>query len=397
MGNELRSKWEMVRLGDMCESKIDTIKLQDNKEIIYIDIASVDNQLKEISSYSKINILNAPSRAKQILKTNDILVSTVRPNLNAVAVNNIHEEIPVIASTGYCVLRCKSEILPQYLFAFCKANQFIEELVKVAKGASYPAVSNGDVKNLKIPLPPLEIQEKIAKNLDLASNLVKLHKTKLKELDKLIQSVFYDMFGDPVMNEMGWEVETIKNLCSKIGSGATPKGGKESYKDFGISLIRSMNVHNGYFKYKDLAFIDEIQAKQLDNVSVIKDDVLINITGASVARTCIVPEDILPARVNQHVSILRCKNSIKPIYLNCLLANDVSQLALLHIGTSNGATREAITKSQLEDFKMIVPPIRLQQKFSTIVTEIEKQKSQVQKALDDAEILYNSLMQEYFE
>jgi type I restriction enzyme S subunit len=84
-----------------------------------------------------------------------------------------------------------------------------------------------------------------------------------------------------------------------------PRGGEESYKDIGISLIRSMNVHDYGFKYRKLAFIDADQANDLSNVEIQSGDVLLNITGASVARCCIVPDDVLPARVNQHVSIIR--------------------------------------------------------------------------------------------
>ena len=95
-------------------------------------------------------------------------------------------------------------------------------------------------------------------------------------------------------------------LTTKIGSGATPKGGRESYGTEGISLIRSMNVHNGYFEYKELAHISDEQAEKLDNVTIHENDVLLYITGASVARCCITPNDVLPARVNQHVCIIRC-------------------------------------------------------------------------------------------
>ncbi len=107
---------------------------------------------------------------------------------------------------------------------------------------------------------------------------------------------------------LGWSKIKLSDITSKIGSGATPRGGKSAYKAHGISLIRSMNVHDGEFIEKNLAFIDESQAKKLSNVIIEKNDVLLNITGASIARCCVVPSRILPARVNQHVSILRaCK------------------------------------------------------------------------------------------
>jgi type I restriction enzyme S subunit len=102
-----------------------------------------------------------------------------------------------------------------------------------------------------------------------------------------------------------WKLDILSNVCTKIGSGATPRGGKESYKKEGISLIRSQNILDFIFSNDGLAFIDESQAEKLDNVTIEARDVLLNITGDSVARVCQVPNEYIPARVNQHVAIVR--------------------------------------------------------------------------------------------
>ena len=106
---------------------------------------------------------------------------------------------------------------------------------------------------------------------------------------------------------MAWELTPLKKITTKIGSGATPRGGKSSYKTEGITLIRSLNVYDFEFSYEGLAFITEGQASEtrLARVIVEPKDILLNITGASVARCCMVPEHLLPARVNQHVSLVR--------------------------------------------------------------------------------------------
>ena len=104
-----------------------------------------------------------------------------------------------------------------------------------------------------------------------------------------------------------WPLKRLREITSKIGSGATPRGGKDSYRTDGISLIRSLNVYDFEFSENDLAFIDEDQAGELENVVVQKDDILLNITGASVARCCITDPRFLPARVNQHVAIVRVR------------------------------------------------------------------------------------------
>ena len=193
-------------------------------------------------------------------------------------------------------------------------------------------------------------------------------------LEDLISARFVEMFGDPVQNTKGWNIDTCKNLTSKIGSGATPKGGRESYGTEGISLIRSMNVYNNRFEYKDLAYITDEQADKLSNVTIEENDVLLNITGASVARCCAVPKELIPARVNQHVAIVRCKDRLLPEFLCSMFTEDSYQRLLWSIATSGGATREAITKQQIEDLVLIVPPIELQQQFVDFCKQVNKLK-----------------------
>ena len=205
------------------------------------------------------------------------------------------------------------------------------------------------------------------------------------------------MFGNPVRNEKGWSKEICKSISFKIGSGATPKGGNSSYKDEGISLIRSMNVHNNKFVNKDLAFIDDEQAEKLKNVTIEHNDVLLNITGASVARCCTVPDKYIPARVNQHVAIIRCNdNLILPKFLEYQLTNENYQRLLWDIATSGGATREAITKQQIENLELIVPELEVQNKFVDFVKQVDKLKFELEKSLKELEDNFNSLMQRAF-
>ena len=147
----------------------------------------------------------------------------------------------------------------------------------------------------------------------------------------------------------------LGDVCTKIGSGSTPRGGKDAYKADGIPLIRSQNVLDYSFSTDGLAYIDEVQAKALDNVKMQKNDVLINITGDSVARVCMVPVDYVSARVNQHVSIIRA-DVVKayPHYLLYLLQHIKPHL--LSIGSSGG-TRNALTKAMLENLEFDLPPL----------------------------------------
>ena len=138
-----------ITIKDICIKNIDSVKTNPIGLIDYIDIASVDNESKIISSFKTIDIKDAPSRAKQLIKKNDILVSTVRPNLNAVAINGLISSNIQVCSTGFCVLRPKEYVLPSYLFNFCKSDLFINEISQQATGASYPAVNSKIIKNCR--------------------------------------------------------------------------------------------------------------------------------------------------------------------------------------------------------------------------------------------------------
>jgi type I restriction enzyme S subunit len=168
----------------------------------------------------------------------------------------------------------------------------------------------------------------------------------------------------------GWTKKPLNAVTTKIGSGSTPLGGESAYKKTGISLIRSLNVHDGGFTRKDLAYIDDAQAMLLANVTVEPDDILLNITGASVARCCIVPSDVLPARVNQHVAIIRSQtNVILPSFLHYLLISPLWKRLLLQAG-DGGSTRQALTKGWLTSFEISFPDsLKEQERIVAILDE----------------------------
>lgn len=293
------------------------------------------------------------------------------------------------ASLGVYVWNRGKALLNQHIFkvAFdkCAVNKQyfvyavqhkLQEMETKAHGATMKHIVKKDFDNTVIPFPTLEEQEEIAKIINHASGIIFARQQQLQKLDELIKARFVEMFGNPVVNNKGWNVSDLGQLTIKIGSGATPKGGKEAYQTDGISLIRSMNVHNGKFEYKELAHISDEQAARLENVAVEENDVLLNITGASVARSCVVPTNVLPARVNQHVCIIRCKDSIMPDFINSLLIDDNYQDLLWSIAGS-GATREAITKQQVESLQIILPPISKQEEFSKFINRVDKSKLQV--------------------
>ena len=189
-------------------------------------------------------------------------------------------------------------------------------------------------------------------------------------------------------------VYKLKDICLKIGSGATPRGGKEAYCDEGISLIRSQNVLDFTFSYDGLAHINDQQAEKLSNVEVKPQDILLNITGDSVARVCAVDPRVLPARVNQHVAIIRPdENRVLSSYILFFL--QMIKPYLLQIA-AGGATRNALTKSMIENLELEVPDILSQKKIVSVLDDIQEKirdNNEINKNLSD---LLQAIYQEQF-
>ena len=164
----------------------------------------------------------------------------------------------------------------------------------------------------------------------------------------------------------------LSDVCVKIGSGATPRGGRDVYlQDGPYSIIRSQNVYNDGFHRDGLAFIGESHAHELRNVEVLENDVILNITGDSVARVCQAPQDVLPARVNQHVAIIRPNaTKLDPGYLRYHLASPETQTLLLSWAGSGG-TRNALTKGMIESLELPIPPIPEQRAVAHILGTLD--------------------------
>ena len=329
------------------------------------------------------------------LKAGDVLFS-IAGAIGRVAIVT-EEMIPANTNQALAIIRISDEqVYLPYIKLILTSPIVIEQFERKKQGVAQLNLSLKDINEISIPLPNKDKQIELAELFDKVADIIVKRNMELTSLDNLIQARFVEMFGDPVQNTKGWNIDTCKNLTSKIGSGATPKGGRESYGTEGISLIRSTNVYNNRFEYKDLAYITDEQADKLSNVTIEENDVLLNITGASVARCCAVPKELIPARVNQHVAIVRCKDRLLPEFLCSMFTEDSYQRLLWSIATSGGATREAITKQQIEDLVLIVPPIELQQQFVDFCKQVNKLKVEIQKSLDETQILFDSLMQKYF-
>lgn len=192
---------------------------------------------------------------------------------------------------------------------------------------------------------------------------------------------------------MKWEIVMLKNCCSKIGSGATPRGGSQVYIDDGTCFIRSQNVYNLRFEHQGLTYITDDAARKLSGVTIHPNDILLNITGDSVARTCMVPDSVLPARVNQHVAIIRpISRILNAKFLSYYLATPHMQKVMLGLAVGKGASRNAITKEMIGQFEVPCPSHKIQDQIVKVLEAyndlIENNRRQIKLLEEAAQRLY---------
>lgn len=317
---------------------------------------------------------------------NDVLLAKITPcfeNGKLGIAKNLTNKIG-FGSSEFIVFRTLEEISNEWLYYFLSREQFLHEGANNMSGAvGHKRVNKDFIENYEIPLPPLTTQQKIVSKLDAIFKEIE-KATAATEINTKNSKNLFQSYLTKIFKEAGedWVDMTLQDITTKIGSGSTPTGGNAAYKKSGISLIRSMNVYDAGFQYQNLAFIDDTQANALAGVTIQEDDILLNITGASVARCCIAPNDVLPARVNQHVSILRAKKDlIDPRLLHFILISPFHKRKLLSTGESGGTTREAITKAQLQTYTISFPKsIPKQQALIKKIEVIQALSNKLEKA-----------------
>ena len=384
----------MAKIGDVCASKIDTLNAAYNGKIDYIDISAVDNDKKKITNTETLQIKEAPSRARQLVEYDDIIVSLVRPNLNAVAVVENSSENLQVASTGYCVLRCNQAVYSRYLFYFCQSETFINRMTAQATGASYPAVSNSIVKNCEIPLPERNKQKEIADILDKVTGLISLRKQQLAKLDELVKARFVEMFGNPKDNKKEWNRVPLKKVAEVRGRVGWKGYKKEDLQESGPLVLGATHLtENGNIDLSSPVYLSRDKYEESPEIMLHRNDLVFTQRGNTIGKVGLVKEDIGEATINPCVLILRPTN-IHPIYLDVYFIMDEVKKDMWRLNA--GSAQPMITQKGISEYLLMLPPIELQNQFAAFVERVDKQKQTVQQSLEKLELMKKALMQEYF-
>lgn len=356
------------KIGDLVDKKIFSVKkIHSMNDIIeYIDISSVERSNHSIVETTSYVVSNAPSRAQQCVRLDDILVSTVRPiNRNIAVVNS--DKNNLVASTGFCVLRPKLAF-KEYLLAIVQSDKYTEAMIDKASGGLYPAVNNGDVLNYGIYIPDEEFAKKFS--------LIYQQADKSKFGD--FKSQFIEMFGNPLFNTKKWRWYSNINNVVTIVLGSTPNTKEPKYWDGDIKWITPAEMDDETFMINDtLRHITEFGVKSANLTKLPVGSVLFS-TRAPIGKVGIAAAEMY---CNQGFKSFICSNQVDSIFLYYTLKLNKEYLCSLGTGT----TFKELSKKTVEGLKLGVPPFDLQKQFAIIYKQADKSKSYVRIALKNLE------------
>ncbi|HRZ59071.1 MAG TPA: restriction endonuclease subunit S [Rubrivivax sp.] len=361
----------------------------------YVDVAAIDNEEKRIVAARVLLGSEAPSRARKLMRRNDVLVSTVRPNLNAVAI--VPDELDGhIASTGLCVLRAKECALPEYLYFYVRSKVFVDGLCKLVAGAMYPAVTDSQVLSQPLPLPSLREQRRIVDLLGRAEGIVRLRREAQQKAAELIPAIFIDMFGDPATNPKGWPQKPLSSVAEVISGVA--KGRKLDPREaVELPYMRVGNVKDGYLDLDEVKTI-EIKSSEVERLRIEPGDLLMTEGGDpdKLGRAALWRGEIDLCVHQNHVFKVRTDRSkLSPEYLRSLAGSAYGKAYFLSVAKKTTGIA-SINKTQLSAFPVLLPPLNEQHVFAKHVVSAEAIARKQAEATASAQVTFDALLAQAF-
>lgn len=374
---------------------LEVSKINDKSVIMYTGnkkyVATGDVSYNKIINFEEVRYEEKPSRANRIVEVGEIIFARMK-GTNKVL--KITEEMSneYIFSTGFVTLKSKENLDINYLYYILTSGSFQSEKDKYSSGATQKAINNTNLKKIKIPVPSLEIQKQIVNILDKAQEIIDKRKEQIKLLDNLIESIFYHMFGDPVRNEKGFKKGTIRDLTDYTQYGTSKKASDEGK----YPILRMGNItYEGNWNLEDLKYIN-LDEKEIKKFLVEKGDLLFNRTNSRelVGKSAVYKENN-PMAFAGYLIKLKTNDLGNTEYISSYLNSKHGKLVLLNmaksiVGMSN------INAQELQDIKILIPPISLQNDFAEKVEVIEEQKKKLGESLELMEENYKSIMDKAF-
>lgn len=380
-----------IQLGDLYLNKggsVDPSKFL-NETFEYYSIPAYDRGFPEIVPGSQIG------SSKKIFRPNDVILSRIIPHTRRCWIVGASNGYRQIGSSEWITFR-SNDIVPSYLRFYLMSNDFNAKFLKTIKGVggSLMRADPNQVARFKIPLPPLPQQQKIANILDAADALRQKDKALLAKYDELTQSLFLDMFGDPVSNPKGWDKKVATDYYEVRGRVGWKGYKKTDLRQEGAIVIGATHVTNkGELDLTKVVYLSNEKFVESPEIKVVKYDLIFVQRGNTIGKICLVRNELTDATINPVVLIFRPINA-NPFFLLYLLLN--KELNREFVNSNSGSAQPMITQKFMREFMLIDVPIELQNQFAERVQIIEQQKAIAQKSLEKSEQLFNSLLQKAF-
>lgn len=396
----MRKGWEYKKLGEVTSffrgltysgkdevDKSNNIVLRSNN----IDLSTNSLNFDELKFIS--DSITIPQDKK--LRKNSIFMcmsNGSKQHLGKVAF--IEKEYPY-AFGGFMGLIVPNEdkLVPKFTYYYFCSQKFKAYLSAIGNGANINNIKYNDIAKDSIPLPPKSTQLAIVSELDKINELIRLKKEQLKDFDNLAQSLFYEMFGDPVENEKGWEAKKLGDVCTDIKYG-TSKPASENGR---YTYLRMCNLTtDGFLDLSNTKQID-IPDDEIEKCIVRYGDILFNRTNSIelVGKTCLFDKKE-PMVIAGYIIRVRLNDTLLPVVLSRMF--NLASIKKLLRSMAKGAVNQAnINSKELASIRIPLPPLSLQRLFAQRIEQIEREKSEVQKSIQDLETLLASRMQYWFE
>ena len=327
--------------------------------------------------------------------TNNVLYSKLRPYLNKVVI----PDCPGYATSEMLPLKPnKNYITREYLTYFLRSPKFVAYINEKTSGAKMPRANSSDLKSVEIECPTLENQRHITSEFDRIISIVRLRQQQLQKLDKLVKARFVEMFGDLASPDCLWNTERLVDVCSDVNDIKCGPFGTQLSKDeyclSGIAVWEIPQINSG-FVTKPTHFLTSEKANQLEAYSIKPGDIAMSRKG-NVGRCAVFPKSFEAGIIHSDVLRIRVdEKRVSPIFMMHQLHYSGFVQHQIEI-VSSGAIMAGINVTKLKQIKVHLPPIKLQNQFAAFVEQTDTSKAAVQKALDETQLLFDSLMQKYF-
>lgn len=390
----MRKGWDYKKLGEVCEIVSGSTPKTNNPEFwgegnYWVTPAELDDTTIYISStVRQITDLAVAHTHLQLLPIGTVLLSSRAP-IGKVAITNVE----MYCNQGFKNCICSDAIYNKFLFLFFKYKK--NYLNSLGRGATFKEISKSIVENIPIPVPSLAEQQSIVSELDKINELISLKKAQLSDLDTLAQSIFYEMFGDPIENEKGWEVKPLSENVHEMFLGPFGSALKvDSYVDRENAYCMVYEQKHAIQARLDLDthYINEDKYNSLKRFEVKAGDFIMSCRG-TIGRIYQLPPNAPKGIIHPSLMKIRIKTeSYSPTFFQFMLVKIVA-----NEGTNGNCVQMAITAKELGKKLIPLPPLPLQQSFARKIEAIEQQKTQITATIKDLETLLASRMQYWFD